>query len=180
MNKAIFFDRDGVLNEAIIKENRPYAPLKISDVKIVNGIKELIFELKNLNYLILAVTNQPDYSRGLVKKENIEEINSYIISELNLDDLFCCFHDNNDDCECRKPKPGAINYLKNKYNINLKESFFIGDRAKDIEAAKAVSCPSIFVDYRYNEDKPVGQIASTRNIGDILKIILDFNKHEKK
>jgi len=175
MKKAIFFDRDGVLNEAIIKNNKPYAPLKRSDVKLVYGVKELIFKLKSLDFLILAVTNQPDYRRGLVKKNDIEDINNFIIRSLDIDDLFCCYHDDRDNCGCRKPKPGAILFFQKKYNIDLKKSFLIGDRSKDIQAAHAVNCPAIFIDYGYNESLPNTQIANVNNIPEIFKVILKYN-----
>ena len=86
------------------------------------------------------ITNQPDYLRKKNSKKNISQINYYLKKKLLLDDIFVCFHDDSSNCICRKPKPGMLFKAKKKHNINLKQSYFIGDRWRDIEASKKTKC----------------------------------------
>ena len=100
------------------------------------------------------ITNQPNVARGFIKKKEVIKINDYIKDQLNLDDVFCCFHDNKDNCSCRKPKPGMLLRAKKKWKIDMKNSYFIGDRRKDILAGKKAGCKNIFINYNYNEKLP--------------------------
>ena len=98
------------------------------------------------------VTNQPDVSRGKIKKKTVIKMHNYLLSETKLDDIFVCYHDDHDDCKCRKPKPGLLLEAGKKWNIDLKNSYIIGDRLKDIEAGKYAGCKTIFIDWGYEED----------------------------
>lgn len=174
MNSAIFLDRDGVINYSIVRENKPYAPLKLSELKIIPEIKPVIDFFKRRQFKLLVVTNQPDVARGKVKIDEVEKINVSIQSQLSIDEIFTCYHDNQDHCKCRKPKPGAFISLSKKYNIDLTRSIMVGDRAKDIEAAKNANCPSVFIDYGYNEIKPTNQ---TYTINGVDKLLCCLEKH---
>ena len=168
MNSAIFLDRDGVVNYPIIRNNKPYAPLILSELKIIPEIKRVIDFFKLKQFKIFVITNQPDVARGKANKDEIEKINASILSQLSIDEISTCYHDNQDQCECRKPKPGAFMTLSQKYNIDLPKSIMIGDRAKDIEAAKNANCPSVFIDYGYNEPKPVYQNYTVNDVEGLL------------
>jgi len=171
-NKAIFFDRDGIINKSIIRENKPYPPKDLSEFVFVEGIKFLISQLKQKNYLLFIITNQPDVSRKTQTKENVETINKYIQSNLPIDEIFTCFHDDKDNCECRKPKSGMILEAAKKYNIDLKKSWVIGDRWKDIESGNNAECKTIFVDYCYDEklkSKPNYIVKSIDEIKGVIK-----------
>ena len=91
--KAIFLDRDGIINEVIIRDGKPCSPNNIDELKINPYAKELIQHLKFKNYLTLVVTNQPDVERKKISKENVIEINNFLQKSLNLDDVFVCFSD---------------------------------------------------------------------------------------
>jgi len=154
MRKAIFLDRDGVLNEAIIRNGRPYPPHDISEVKILSGVKEALSLFRAEGFLIAVITNQPDVSRGQVSKASVESINSYLKMNLDIDLIRTCYHDDLENCECRKPKPGLLFQIANDYEINLGLSFMIGDRWRDIEAGIGAGCKTCFIDYQYNERPP--------------------------
>ena len=171
MNSAIFLDRDGVVNYSIICEKKPYAPLNLNELKIIPEIKSVINTFKQRQFKVFVITNQPDVARGKVKKEEVEKINASIQSQLSIDEIFTCYHDNQDHCECRKPKPGAFIALSQKYNIDLTKSIMVGDRAKDIEAAKNANCPSVFIDYGYNEIKPLDQNYTINGISELLSCL---------
>jgi D-glycero-D-manno-heptose 1,7-bisphosphate phosphatase len=151
IDKAAFLDRDGVLNNIIIKDGLPYSPSKYDEFKILPGVKDSITKLKKMEFRCIVVTNQPDVSRGKIKKETVVKMNNYLNKELELDDIFVCFHDDIDKCNCRKPKPGLIFEAAKKWNINLKKSYMIGDRWKDIDAGTSSGCKTIFLNNNYKE-----------------------------
>jgi len=173
--KAVFFDRDGVVNKPVIKKNKPYPPANLNELIVYDDFPKIIKILKKYGFMTFIITNQPDFKRGSLKKENIDEINSFLKENYNIDDIFCCFHDDDDNCGCRKPKPGAFFYFAQKYNINLKKSYMVGDRKKDILAANAAKCLSVFIDHGYNEDKPTTFDYLAKDLKDVIKFIL-FNE----
>ena len=153
MIKAIFLDRDGVINKIFIKNNLPFSPPSFDLLEILPGVKESIKRLKKLNFICLLVTNQPDVSRGKIEKKTVIKMNNYLKDEIKLDDIFVCYHDDQDNCKCRKPKPGLLLEASKKWNVDLTKSYMIGDRLKDIEAGRRAGCKTIFIDYNYKETK---------------------------
>src|SRR5262245_22110712 len=138
--KAVFLDRDGVLNEAVVKDGKPYPPALPKDLHVFPDAARSLARLKELEFLLIVVTNQPDVARGRQTKENCESINNLLHKELPLDDVYTCFHDSADSCDCRKPKPGLMIRAAQKYGINLKESYLVGDRWRDIDAGANAGC----------------------------------------
>ena len=151
--KAIFLDRDGVLNKPIIKNRKPYPPSKIEELEILPGVYEGIQLLRHSGFKLIVITNQPDVSRGSTTKEIVDEINNSIIKQLKVDEIMSCFHDDNENCECRKPKPGMILEAVKKWDIDLSVSYLIGDRWRDIQTAKNIGLTSILIKYDYDEKK---------------------------
>lgn len=172
MNKAIFFDRDGVINRSIIKNNKPYPPKNLEELELIDGIHLLMWRLKQKGFLIFVITNQPDVSRGTQTKSMVEALNTNIKKELPINEIFTCYHDDKNNCECRKPKSGFILQAKDKYDIDLKQSFVIGDRWKDIQAGKSAGCLTIFIDYGYDEELKCKPDYKVKNIKEIEGVIL--------
>jgi D-glycero-D-manno-heptose 1,7-bisphosphate phosphatase len=152
---AVFLDRDGTLNKAYIEDGLPISPSSLNKFKIIKGVKKSINRLKKLNFLCILITNQPDVFRGKIAKKTVVKMNSYIKKKIKLDDMFVCYHDNEHNCSCRKPKPGLLLKASKKWKIDLKKSFMIGDRWKDILAGKKVGCKTIFINNNYKNDKKV-------------------------
>ncbi len=155
MRRAVFLDRDGVINKALVYNGLPYAPNNLSELEILPGVHEALESLHQLGYLLIVITNQPDVSRGLVKKANVEIINQALLSSLPIDEIKTCYHDDSDNCICRKPLPGAIFEAASKYQINLSKSFMIGDRWRDIEAGQKAGCQTLLVKANYSEREPI-------------------------
>ncbi len=174
MKKAIFLDRDGVINKTFIKNSLPISPPSFDLLEILPGVKESILRLKKLNFVCLVVTNQPDVSRGKIEKKTIIKMNNYLKDEIKLDDIFVCYHDDRDKCKCRKPKPGLLLDASKKWDINLKKSYMIGDRWRDIEAGKSVGCKTIFIDYDYKEAKPKNPDFTTDSLLNAVHLIEKF------
>lgn len=154
MNKAVFLDRDGVVNHAIVREGKPFSPKNVSELKLVRGCYDLLYSLKRKGYLIFVVTNQPEVARGNVSKADVDEINDFIMNSLPVDEIFVCYHDDNDLCRCRKPLPGLIFQASQQYDIDLTCSYMIGDRWRDMEAGVNAGCITIYIDYGYSEKRP--------------------------
>ena len=173
--KAVFLDRDGVVNKAIVKDRKPYPPANLTELEILPGVSLALNNLYKRRYKLIVVTNQPDVARGTVRLETVKEINSFLQRRLPIVDFFCCFHDNSDGCDCRKPKPGAILSAAKKYDIDLTQSFMVGDRWRDIEAGISAGCKTIFLDYGYDEKQPIYLDYRVRSLYEASQIILGEN-----
>ena len=154
MNRAVFLDRDGVINRTHIRERKPYPPIGLSEIEILPGVAQALLALRKAGFLLIVVTNQPDVARGSTSREAVEEINNHLASRLAIDEIYTCFHDNKDGCDCRKPLPGSLLAAAKKHRIDLKASYMVGDRWRDIEAGQRAGCKTIFIDYMYTEKQP--------------------------
>ena len=152
--RAVFLDRDGVLNHAIVKNGKPYPPATLADLTIVPDAPMALNALKGAGFLLLVVTNQPDVARGVASRDTVDKIHSVLREKLPLDDIFVCFHDDMDECGCRKPRPGLLNEAAAKYDIDLRTSYLIGDRWRDVEAGARAGCRTVLIDYGYREKGP--------------------------
>lgn len=155
MKPAVFFDRDGVLNQAIISNNKPYPPKNINELVIVEEANNALARLKNAGFMLFIVTNQPDVARGSTTQASVEAINDEIMQVLPIDAAYVCYHDDKDQCLCRKPLPGLLMSAAKDYQIDLKNSYMIGDRYKDIAAGNAAHCKTIWLRTNYDEPKPL-------------------------
>jgi D-glycero-D-manno-heptose 1,7-bisphosphate phosphatase len=153
-HRAVFLDRDGVLNAAIIREGIPYPPSSCEELKIPEGVPEALELLKEAGFLLIGITNQPDVARATQSKAMVEAINSRLLSLLPLKEIFTCYHDDQDSCQCRKPEPGLLLEASKKYSIQLPQSFVVGDRWKDIEAGHRAGCRTIWLDFDHQEPNP--------------------------
>lgn len=174
--RAVFLDRDGVLNNAVIRNGKPYPPSGLEEVNILPGVKTGLDALRAAGYLLIVVTNQPDVSRGRVTRASVEEINLHLQSELPLDGFKVCFHDNTDHCACRKPKPGHLLGAAEEFHIDLLNSFMIGDRWSDVEAGRRAGCRTIYMDSGYAEEPPENPDYRIHNFSEAVEIILKLTK----
>jgi len=148
MNKAVFLDRDGVIN----RKPAPHDYVKKwSEFEFIPGIEKLIKRVNEKGYLVIVVTNQRGIARGLMAKRDLEEIHRKMKEELKkkgakIDAIYYCPHDVEDNCNCRKPKPGMILKAAKDFNIDLADSIAIGDSGPDIMAGKAAGCKTMLVE----------------------------------
>lgn len=178
MSKVIFLDRDGVLNEPWIINKRPYPPSGVETTAIMVGIREILAMLSKYGYLIICVTNQPDVGRGIQSREEVEKINNFLMDNLPIDKMYTCYHAEEDNCDCRKPKLGLFKQAwQDNGDIDFSKSWMIGDRWKDMEAGKKVGCKTIFIDYGYDEKQPDAKNVdiTVKNVTEIVEVI---SKHD--
>jgi len=154
MRPAVFLDRDGVINRPIIRGGKPYPPTSPEEVEILPGVIDALTALHEAGYWLIVVTNQPDVARSSTSKALVESINVRLQSELPLDAILTCFHDEPDRCDCRKPKPGLLLTAARDFEVDLSASFMVGDRWRDVEAGRRAGCRTIFIDYGYDERRP--------------------------
>jgi D-glycero-D-manno-heptose 1,7-bisphosphate phosphatase len=154
VKRAAFLDRDGVINKTILVEGAPRPPKSVEEVSILNGASEAITLLKKHNYLPVVITNQPDIARGSIEISTVTEINQLIGNSLGIENFYMCIHDDSDLCACRKPLTGLIDLAALELNLNVPNSFLVGDRWRDIEAGQKAGCNNFFIDYSYSEREP--------------------------
>ena len=180
LKRAVFLDRDGVINRSTVRNGKPYPPKNFLELEILPGVINSMKSLKEQGWLLIVITNQPDVARGTADIADVEEINQHLLKHLPIDEFLTCYHDNNDGCNCRKPKPGALYTAADNHGINLSASFMVGDRWSDIEAGKNAGCKTIFLDYNYNERRPNNYDHKTCSLLSASKIILrDYYESEK-
>jgi D-glycero-D-manno-heptose 1,7-bisphosphate phosphatase len=175
MQRAIFLDRDGVINRALVRDGKPYPPLRLEELEIIPGVSDSLNRLHDAGFFLVVVTNQPDVSRGISKRIDVEAINQFLSICLPLDDFRTCYHDTSHGCLCRKPLPGSILAAAMDHQIDLSKSFMIGDRWRDIYAGHAAGCKTFFINYGYDEKQPKNPDFIVSSLMDAEKIILrDF------
>ena len=152
--KAVFLDRDGVINRAPIIAGIPQSPKSLHELEINNGVEEAINLLRKKGFELVVVTNQPDIARGKLNSDVLTRIHESIANKTGVKHFFSCIHDEIQNCECRKPKPGLILQATSQLNLDLKRSFLVGDRWKDIQAGQTAGCTCFFIDYGYDEAVP--------------------------
>jgi len=171
MSKAIFFDRDGIINQAYVVANKPYPPANLSATKLVEGIEELLSYTQDKDFLNIVVSNQPDVARGIQTWNHVQNITDYLYKNLSqIYAIYYCYHSDEDECECRKPKSGLLRFAQQDHHIDLIQSWMIGDRKSDIDAGKNVGCRTIFVDYGYDEPKPENADYVVNSVKEIINI----------
>ena len=178
MKRAIFLDRDGVINKEVNYLSNP------DDLELIDGVIEALKILRNLGYLLIIITNQAGVARGYFTESTLLKIHEKLIgilekNDVHLDDIFYCPHhpDFTGVCECRKPKPGMIFSAQKKYDIDLNESFMIGDTLNDIQTGINAGCKTVlvFTGYGNEESKKIGEVKPDY----IFKNLLDFAENLK-
>jgi D-glycero-D-manno-heptose 1,7-bisphosphate phosphatase len=172
MRAAVFLDRDGVINRATVRNGAPCPPASLQDLEILPGVAQALGALKARGYVLVVVTNQPDVARGTARRESVEDIHARIRSELCLDAILTCFHDNCDDCDCRKPRPGLLLRAARDFDLDLASSFMIGDRWRDVEAGERAGCRTFYIDGGYQERSPASYDYRVGSLHEAAGIVL--------
>jgi D-glycero-D-manno-heptose 1,7-bisphosphate phosphatase len=143
--RAVFLDRDGVLNRSFLRNGATSPPNSLDDFELLPGVREAVDRLKGAGYLLVVVTNQPDIARGTQDVSVVEAMNAVVQRELGVDAIYVCPHDDVDECECRKPKPGMLRQAMARFDIDGDQSFMVGDRWRDVAAGRAAGCRTVQV-----------------------------------
>jgi D-glycero-D-manno-heptose 1,7-bisphosphate phosphatase len=157
MRRAVFLDRDGVINRAVVRAGKPYPPASLGELELLPGVPAAMHRLREAGFRLIVVTNQPDVARGTTERAAVEAIHRGLQlggagrPPLPIDRFEVCYHDDADLCGCRKPEPGMLLNAARDEGIDLAASYMVGDRWRDIEAGRRAGCVALFIDYGYDE-----------------------------
>ena len=149
--RAVFLDRDGTVTRAVVRNGKPFAPATLAELQLVDGAEEVCQHLKAAGFLLVIATNQPDVGRGTQTKEVVEAMHAKLMRELPLDRIEVSYDAGDVPSEFRKPAPGMLLRAARELGIDLKRSFMVGDRWRDIDCGHAAGCTTILIDYGYRE-----------------------------
>lgn len=179
LRRAVFLDRDGVINRPIVRDGKPFAPTTEADLHLLPGVAEALGRLRAAGFRLVVVTNQPEVARGTLAREVLDGMHARLGSELPIDDFRVCPHDEADGCECRKPKPGLLQAAARESGLSLEESFMVGDRWRDVDAGRRAGCTTIFIDWGYDEQAPDSPDAVVRSLHEAADWILSRTRSER-
>lgn len=170
MKPAVFLDRDGVINRAVVRSGLPYSPTTVNEVEVLPGVPEALGRLRAAGYGLVVVTNQPDVARGKQTEAGVQAIHEHLATLIDVDEFRTCFHDDADGCLCRKPAPGL---LMAEPRYALQHSVIVGDRWRDIEAGHRAGCrATVFVDYGYDDPRRVDADVRVHSLAEATDWIL--------
>lgn len=177
MRRAVFLDRDGVLNAIVPRDGRPGSPRRFDELVVVEGAGRAVERLRAAGWLAFIVTNQPDIARGLMPQAELDAIMAAIRDEIEVDDAVVCPHDDADGCACRKPRPGMLLSLAERWGVDPARSYMIGDTERDMGAARAAGCRGILLRRGYNADARAD--ARVETLDEAVTLILDGGMDEQ-
>jgi D-glycero-D-manno-heptose 1,7-bisphosphate phosphatase len=148
---AVFLDRDGVLVRSFVRAGAPRPPANEDEFELLPGVVDACQDLRSAGFMLFVVTNQPDIARGSTTRELVDRLHERLREALPLNDVLVCPHDDDDDCACRKPRPGMLLEAASRWDVDLNGSFMVGDRWRDVGAGRAAGCRVAFVDRGYAE-----------------------------
>jgi D-glycero-D-manno-heptose 1,7-bisphosphate phosphatase len=177
MQRAVFLDRDGVLTRVVVRNGQPAAPLTLDEFAIEPQSLTALPALRAAGFLLIVVTNQPDVARGWVAREAVEEMHRRLRAALPLDDIKVCWEPDGPDNTCYKPKPGMLLAAAAEHGVELRRSFMIGDRWRDVGAGRAAGCFTVFIDRGYAEPLRDTPDAVCADLVGAAAVVLDHAQH---
>ena len=175
-HRAVFLDRDGVINRVAVRNGIPHPPSHVNEFELYEDVPEGCARLKAANFLLVVITNQPDVGRGSQTREAVAAMNLKMQSALPvLDRVEVCYHAGErygQPCDCRKPRPGLILRAAVELSIDPKRSYVIGDRWRDVDCARAAGCHAILIQRGYHETLRDAPDFTVANFKDAVNTIL--------
>ena len=166
MKRAVFIERDAILNEVRTGPKHQITPLTLEEFKVNKDAEAPLKKLKAAGFVLIATTNQPGLSRGYQSRRDLDRMHDLLRRTFPLDDIMICPHDESDHCPCRKPRPGLLIEAAFKWQLNLDHSFVISDKWQDSEAARTAGCTSLLLQSPW-----VGQVHHDFVLPDLAAII---------
>ena len=172
MRRAVFLDRDGILNRLVMRNGQAVSPRSLEQFELVPGIEQSIELLKRAGLLVVVVTNQPDVARMFLAASDLDHMHTRLREALPVDAIYACPHDERDSCACRKPKPGLLLQAASQWQICLEESWMVGDSWKDMEAGRAARCRTCLIRTPATDEKAAGGTLVASSLQEAVEAIL--------
>ena len=175
VRRAVFLDRDGVLNRVVIRKGLPFPPASLAHFALYDDVPDGCARLKKAGFLLVVVTNQPDVGRGTMRRVDVDAVHSHLFGLLPLDRIEVCCHAGEkygEQCDCRKPKPGMLLRAAAALQIDRSTSYMVGDRWRDIDCAHDAGCKSIFIERNYSETLRLPPDFIVQSFAQAVEIIL--------
>lgn len=173
MKKAIFLDRDGVINPSIVRAGKPYPPVRVEEFQFLPGVAEACAKMKAAGFLLVVATNQPDVGRGTLARETVEAMHAKMCAALPLDRVEVCYDPGQGvPSEFRKPAPGMLLRAARELDIDLSRSWMVGDRWRDVDCGVAAGCRTVFIELGYDEKLKARPDFTARSLPDAAEVIL--------
>ncbi|OXE37655.1 MAG: D,D-heptose 1,7-bisphosphate phosphatase [Phenylobacterium zucineum] len=176
MIRAVFLDRDGVVNAITKRNGVPASPRTPDELRIESDAPGTVRFLKRAGFKVFVVTNQPDVRRGLMSGASLDAIHAKLATAVPVDDIADCRHDNADNCHCRKPKPGLLLDLALVHGVDLSQSWMIGDQDRDITCGQAAGCRTILLKRPYNSGAGTGADQVLESLSQVIPVIADAQR----
>jgi D-glycero-D-manno-heptose 1,7-bisphosphate phosphatase len=174
--RAVFLDRDGVINKPVVREGRPYPPAEARDFELYEDVLAGCAHFEAAGYLLIVVTNQPDVARGTQTRAMVDAMHRKMLDALpQIARIEVCWHagaDWGDSCDCHKPEPGMVLRVAKALNIDLAQSFLIGDRWRDVDCGHSAGCRTVFIDRNYAEALKQPPDWTVNSFGQAVEVIL--------
>jgi D-glycero-D-manno-heptose 1,7-bisphosphate phosphatase len=177
---AVFLDRDGVLNRVFVREGVTHPPAHVGEFEFLPGVPEAVRRLHAAGFVLVVVTNQPDVARGIQTREGVEAIHERLRDELPMLEVLACYHDNEDDCACRKPRPGMVLEAARRWQLDLRQSFLVGDRWSDVLAGQAAGCRTVLVETPHSGRRRCEPDHCVRDLAGAVEWILTVTRGRKE
>jgi D-glycero-D-manno-heptose 1,7-bisphosphate phosphatase len=174
LRPAVFLDRDGTLNVQVVRDGKPYAPVRLDDFKIIEGVPEACRALKAAGFALVVATNQPDVGRGEVPREVIESMHVLLLQQIpEIDRVEVCYDPGRGEkSQRRKPEPGMLLDAAAAIGIDLGLSWMVGDRWRDVECGKRAGVKTVFIDCGYAEELKSSPDHTVKTFHDAASVIL--------
>ena len=178
MRRAVFLDRDGVLNRAYVRDGKPYPPDTLAQLEILPGVPAALEQLRSAGFLNVVVTNQPDVATGKQRRDVVEAMHAHLLKKLQIDAIKVCYHADSERCACRKPAPGMLLDAARELGIDIAASSMVGDRWRDVGAGHAAGCEkNYFIDNHYTEKRPEKPYLAVKSLPEAAALILASARH---
>jgi D-glycero-D-manno-heptose 1,7-bisphosphate phosphatase len=179
VRRAVFLDRDGVINRALEREAKPYPPRSLAEFEILPEVRRRVRETQTSRFFARGGDQPAGRGPGTLKKEIVEAIHAEMCRRLPIDRVEVCYHpgQGQSECDCRKPKPGMLLRAARELGIDLAQSWMVGDRWRDIDCGHAAGCRTVFIDRGYAEELRQKPDFSAGNLAQAADIILRESKN---
>ncbi len=173
MTRAVFLDRDGVINRPVVRGGKPFPPVTVDEFELLPGVEEACARLRGAGYLLILATNQPDVGRGTLAQEIVEAMHAKLRKLVPMDRVEVCTDPGQGvPSEFRKPAPGMLLRAAAELGIDLAQSWMVGDRWRDIDCGSRAGCRTVFIDWGYDEALRAQPDFRVANLAEAAAVIL--------